>query len=70
MSKNSRCTQRDLDKQGIARTKLDGRIKTIKATLEGLRMTPPALGGKWRDGMIRYYTEVLEELEVLHSHVR
>lgn len=39
------------------------RIKAMRKTVHDLDVLPPALGGKWREGMLRYYRSVLAELE-------
>jgi hypothetical protein len=45
------------------KSRLDGRIKSVKHTIEGLEKLTPALGSKWRDGMLQHYRKVLTELE-------
>lgn len=39
------------------------RIKAMRKTVHDLEVLPPALGGKWREGMLRYYGDILTELE-------
>jgi hypothetical protein len=39
------------------------RIEAISLALEDIKAMPPALGEKWRAGMIRHYEKVLAELE-------
>ena len=70
MTKNTRCTQPRLRRKRQKKVSLiydpvylDKRITTIKDTLKALEDSPPPLGGKWRSGMIRYYSKVLSELE-------
>jgi len=41
------------------------RIAQVEDTLERLRETCPPGGEKWREGMIRYYNAVLEELKAM-----
>lgn len=43
--------------------KLRRQIRKIRETLDRLDKLPPALGARWRIGMIRYYERVLRELE-------
>ena len=45
------------------KARLQARIDVLKITLAELEALPPILGVKWRDGMIRYYTQRLAELE-------
>ncbi len=42
---------------------LEAKIKVILDTLSRIEAVPPALGSNWREGMIRYYSRVLAELE-------
>ena len=42
---------------------IEARIEAILVTLEDIKAMPPALGEKWRQGMIRHYEKVLAELE-------
>ena len=41
---------------------LDERIDEIKRLIIRLQHLPPALGEKWREGMIRHYWGILNEL--------
>jgi len=45
------------------RRTIAGRIATVQATIDALQAMPPALGSKWRIGMLQYYGAVLEELK-------
>lgn len=39
------------------------RIKILRKTVSDLESLTPTMGGKWREGMLRYYRSVLAELE-------
>lgn len=41
---------------------IDERIEEIRSTIEKLKEEVPPEGEAWRDGMIKYYTRVLNEL--------
>lgn len=45
------------------RLSLAERIKSVEATISAIESMPPALGSKWRTGMIQYYRAVLQELK-------
>jgi len=70
MTKNTRCTQRGFKKMPANMEKLEARILTLKRTIDALELTPPALGSKWRDGMLQYYRGVLSELEAYRGTTR
>jgi len=42
---------------------IEQRIATVQLTIVELVNSPPALGGKWRSGMLEYYRRVLKELK-------
>jgi hypothetical protein len=46
-----------------SRVSLADRIKSVEATVSAIEAMPPALGSKWRAGMLRYYGAVLKELK-------
>ena len=41
---------------------LDERIDEVESLIIRLQLLPPALGEKWREGMLRYYWSVLHDL--------
>lgn len=47
------------------RRTLAQRIGQVEQTLADLRALPPALGTKWREGMVKYFEGVLSELQTL-----
>jgi len=70
MTRNTRCTQHGVSKKEVKAQKLQGRIDTVKRTIDELEKSPPALGDKWRAGMLNYYRHVLTELEALRGPTR
>ena len=40
---------------------------TLVSTICKIQDLDPMLGGKWRDGMIKYYSERLAELLLVHA---
>jgi len=70
MPKNTRCTQRGFKKTPVNMAKVEDRIATVKRTIAELEKTPPPLGDKWRDGMLKYYRHVLSELEAYRGSTR
>lgn len=40
----------------------------VRAVIQRLESTPPALGGRWRAGMLAYWKRVLMEVEAEESH--
>lgn len=49
------------------RLSYEDRIGVVKLTIRRMEQLPPALGSKWREGMIAYYKRVLVDLESLHG---